>query len=221
MIFSIVSEPSLSNCDLLFEDSFESAGSEEPYKHTIIVDGILDFTLGTEEFSTTTANHVAYITWDNNYLYVGMSGPLINSDNSAVWLIIYIGGPGGTSNGFPYNTQSPLLPFEAKYHVRWRTDYAITNAQEWLGGWQDAGWEFTGNVAHIDSLVELRIPLVNIGCPSLLRLHISLINEEAFSEFTFAGVPSNSFIDGYDPDFSTFFEFNLDSSEAPKAYVPQ
>jgi len=52
------------------------------------------------------------------------------------------------------------------------------------------------------------------------ELHALLINEAAGSEWSYAAVPSTSFVDRYDPDYSHYFSFDLTSSLGPNGYTP-
>jgi hypothetical protein len=121
-----------------------------------------------------------------------------------------------------YNTQQPSLPFPASYHVRWRADRLYTNAQIYSGGtWVNAGWDFSGDVSQNGAYLEMRIPLSDIGSPSILSVHLNMISETLFNETSFAAVPSDSFFDGYDPDYTKYYQFDLKASTPPNDYFPQ
>ncbi len=189
------------------------------YAHTIVIDGINDFTAG-ERFSTSSAGYTAYIAWDATFVYVGMSGPDVASGNSRIWLLVYVGGSPGSGTGLTYNTQAPILPFVARWHVRWQASNVYTNAQAFDGsGWSDAGWDFSGDVYASGSYVELRIPRSDVGNPADLELTLFMINETSMSEWTYAGV-GNGFVDGYNPAVQHYFAFHLAGSAEPNAYVP-
>ena len=177
-----------------------------------------DFASG-EAFTTSTPGYLAFITWDNTSLYLGVQGTDIAANSSTKWVLVYLGGAAGTTNGFPYNNQQPQLPFLAKYHFRWRTDSFIS-ARVFNGtAWVDPGTG-SGNFVRTGSFLEWRIPFANIGAPSEFGVHISMINEAGGTEWSYAAVPSNSFVDGYDPDYSKYFHFDLSSASAPNSYPP-
>jgi hypothetical protein len=67
----------------------------------------------------------------------------------------------------------------------------------------------------------MRIPLADIGSPSGISLHVSMINENNPGFWTYAGVPSTSFTDGADPEyFSEYFQFELLGIKRPTDYTP-
>lgn len=203
------------------------------YRHTIAIDGTNDFLMAEERFQSTSSGtgYYGYVAWDSQYVYVGMEGADVEGNDPVkapnTWVLLYVGGADGTTTGQTYNTQQPTLPFPAKWHVRWKADPAspYTNAQVWNSGtsaWDDAMWDFTGDVFRNGTFVEIRIPRAEIGTPSTMALHASMLNETALSEGTYAAVPSTSLVggDGYDPDYTKYFEFDLDGDVVPNAHQP-
>lgn len=161
------------------------------------------------------------MTWDDTYLYVGMKGPDVGSNSSTKWLLVYLSGPAGTTTGVTYNTQTPTLPFGARWHVRWRADNAFTNAMTFNGStWTDAAWNFAGDVFQTGDFIEMRIPLTDIGSPTTVDVHLSMINEVGGGEFTYAGLPKASFMDSVDPNYGQYFEYDLAGCDAPSTYLP-
>lgn len=196
------------------------AGGCAGYSHTIAIDGTNDFVSG-EIFTTSSMGYTGFISWDATYVYLGMQGPDVASASSTKWLTAYFGGAGGTTSGVAYNTQSPTLPFSSKWHVRWKTDNTFTNALVWNGSaWVDAGWSFTGNLTQTGNYVELRVARTDIGNPTTLYLDLDMLNEQDLAEASYAAVPFNAFSDGYDPNFSHHFAFDLTSCDEPSSYVP-
>ena len=179
-------------------------------------------------FATTTGSpFYGYYAWDQTYLYVGAEGTDIagGSGASAKWLVIYIGGSPGTTLGASYGSgtpQQPTLPFDARYHVQWRMDNGDTLASEWSGtSWSFLNWDFAGDVYQTGTFVELRIPLADIGSPATLDVHLSMLNEASGGEWTWSGVPSTSFADGVDPDYTHYYSFDLNGLGKPTSYTPQ
>ena len=124
--------------------------------------------------------------------------------------------------GVTCNTQQPTLPFLAEYHVRWKTTNDFTDGLSYstLNSWQEAGFDFTGDVFANGQYLELRIPLTDLGSPTSLAVVASMINETSGVESTYAGVPANAFAsDGYDRDFGKYFLFDLEGSTVPALYV--
>lgn len=202
------------------DDDDDDNDDNTPYSHTITIDGENDF-LPTEEFETTSTGYAGFISWDATYLYVGMDGASVGSGASKYWFLVYIQGDGGTTDGLLYNSQQPTLPFPAKYHIRWKADNSYTNAQVYdTVYWFDGGWDFSGDVFQTDNFIEMRIPFADIGNPSSPAVHLSMINEHVTEEWTFAGVPNSSFMDGYNVNYSKYMQFNLSSGVAPNMYTP-
>jgi len=197
-------------------------GGVVAYAHTIVIDGVNDFVPADEQIATTTAGFTAYLAWDASYLYVGVDGADIGSGSPTRWVLVYLGGAGGTITGQTYNTQQPGLPFAARYHLGWRADNGYTQALEYSGSaWTPLAWDFTGDVYQSGTYLELRIPLADIGSPTSLPIHVSLINEQGDHEWTFAGSPAPSFTDGYDPDYGSYYELDLGGATVPSALLPK
>ncbi len=198
-----------------------AGGCGTVYDHTIAIDGSNDFT-ASETFTTTSNGYTGYVTWDATNVYVGIKGPDVTSGDANKWVLVYIGGAAGTTNGELYDTQQPTLPFSAKYHVRWKANNLYTNAEAWNGSaWADAAWDFTGKVFKQGDYLEIAIPRSNIGSPiTTVDIHLSMINETMNAEGTYAGVPSTSFVDGVDKNYTHYFSFDLAGCTAPTSHPP-
>lgn len=200
----------------------DASDAQSAYAHTILIDGTNDF--ATEDiFSTTTNGYTAYVSWDATYIYVGMNGSDVSSSSSKKWLLVYIGGASGTTTGVAYNTQTPTLPFSARYHVRWKADNTFTDALTYNGSsWVDANWDFTGDVYQQGNYIEMRFARADLGSPTTsLPIAIAMLNQTNNVEATYAGVPSTTFTDGYNPTWTKYFDFDLASSTVPNAYAPK
>lgn len=191
------------------------------YFHTIVIDGVNDFE-ATELLPTSTPGHTGYVAYDDTYLYLGMDSPDLAADSDLVWMVAYLGGPMGTTTGLGYNTQEPVLPFNARWHLRWRADDTFGGVLEWGGGeWLDAPFTVgMADVAWDGSFMELRVARVDVGAPAYFDLHLCLLREEILNEASWAAVPSTSFKDGYDPDYAQFFQFNPAGSTVPADTMP-
>jgi len=187
------------------------------YHHTITIDGNNDFATN-ETFATSSSGYTGYVAWDEGYLYLGMSGADVGAASATKWLLAYFGGSPGTTTGVQYNTQQPLLPFTSRWHLRWRTDNAFTDAQVWgTSTWGNANWSFVGDVYQTSTFVELRVPFVDIGSPSSVNLVLAMINEQGGGEWTYAAVPSSAFADGQDPDYAKYLQLDVQGVVAPNA----
>ncbi len=190
------------------------------YSHTISIDGTNDFnSSGTtnESFTTSTSGYSMSVSWDSTNVYIGVTGTEVNSSTDAgyKWVQFYFGGTGGTTNGLSYNHQKPALPFNAKYHLRWKSNGTYTNMQTWNGStWATSTW--SGTVSKSGTFVEFKIPRSDIGSPNILQLNALMMNEKAGSEWTWSVLPGNAFTDAYStaPTFSKFYAFDLGADSA-------
>lgn len=171
-----------------------------PYRHTITIDGIDDFSDG-ERFATTSQSFQASITWDATSIFLGYSGPDIESttpDAATKWLHVYLDTQtGGTTAGETYNTQTPSFPtgFEADFYFRWKADGTLTDLKHWDGD----SWEVlkTTTAERMGSFVETAVLLSDIGSPSNLSVLSFMLNEKDMAEACFAGLYADSFTDDY------------------------
>jgi hypothetical protein len=193
------------------------------YSHTITVDGTNDFVFAVpgsgESIATTSTGYVAYVAWDAANLYIGYDGVDIDAANGTAvnWLLVYLDtGAGGSTTGQTYSTQTPLLPFSADYHVRWRTDDVVFGAQ-WFDSASWVATTLTGLThARANQLVEIRIPFASIGNPTTLGLVTFMIDETGGSEWTYAGLYSDTWgTDGYDRDPTFYLGVNRASALYP------
>ena len=197
--------------DFTAEGSFQTA-----YFHTLTIDGNNDFDVGDETFATTSGGFAGYVAWDLDNLYLGLEGPDVGGGSPNVFVFAYLGGNGGSTAGVDYMGQSPTLPFPARWHVRWKADGTYTNMQEYSGGWvdSDGSWPNLADVRASGDFVELRIPRSAIADPATVPLVMGVLRE-GVNAATFAGVPESAFSDGFDPNFTSYFEFELDGSALP------
>lgn len=194
-----------------------------------VIDGTNDFTASeTLPTSSTVSGYHAYAAWDDKRIYLGYSGQDIGSGAADRWVLVYVEGSPGTTKGLDYGgAQQPTLPFSAGYHVRWKADGSYTNAQKWNGSaWVDAtGSGLIPLAAQKGTFMEMSLSRVGLGSPSKLKIHMSMIIEggaapPAGDDWTYAGVPSTSFVDGKNPAYGKYLEFDLgDTKTAPNAYV--
>ncbi len=189
-------------------------GEENPYAHTITIDGVNDFTASTEEFSTSNSDYKAYITWDANNIYIGMNGSMGSSTRR---LFVYFGdGSGiGESSGEQYDGPEPILPFNASYCFQWSLYYDSVNLFKGNGtGWTEITPSFSGVWNRTNSFFECKIPKADIGITSRLQVHISI--KQSSSGNIIVALPFNS-IDS--DDFVSYYDFNIDSEAVPSSYA--
>jgi len=175
--------------------------SQLPYRHAIALDGVDDFATG-ERFATTSTSFAARVTWDDQNLYIGYSGPDLatsTTDAATKWLFVYLDTKaGGEMQSRLYNTQRATFPtgFAADYYVRYKCDGTFTTLER-----NDAGtWNTatpTPQKAQADTLLELAIPLSAIGAGTQLGIVTWMINEKNLGEGSYAGLYAGNFTDGY------------------------
>jgi hypothetical protein len=191
------------------------------YYHTITIDGRNDFDNSDERFATSSLGFDAYVAWDRDWVYLGMSGSDLDGGSEQLFLTGYVGGMPGSMGGVSYQGQTPSLPFAARWHLRWRADDNYTNMQEFGGAWGDAVgiWFNIDDWAHLGTFVEMRMPRGMLEVEGGLALVMSLVRETNNNQGTYAGVPGGGIVDGVDPDFSSWFEFDLEGSVLPSEHL--
>ena len=75
--------------------------------------------------------------------------------------------------------------------------------------------------ARQGNFMEMSITRASLGNPTMVKVHMNMLIETAGSDWTFSGVPSTSFTDGLDPNYTKYFEFDLASPAAPSSYAPK
>ncbi|NOX88708.1 MAG: tandem-95 repeat protein [Calditrichaeota bacterium] len=175
--------------------------------HQLIFDGTLEFT-DDETFDTSTEGYNAYITWDENYLYLAYTGSKIGSSDDTLrsdqWIFWYIDSDpqrdpksgNGTDKAadvntqitppdmWPYvwyDTQKWILPFYADHYVMINLpgDTVIAHYN------QEDDWWDTYNLDHnlciadtTIDLVEVKIPLELIGNPTEIYILGYIVSSE-------------------------------------------
>ena len=151
-----------------------------------------------------------------------MSSPDVAVPSGTTWVVAYFGGAGGSTSGQIYNTQQPALPFAARWHLRWRADNTYTDVQEWDGdAWVPSAWQLgEGDVYQAGELVEFRVARSDLGDPDALELHLGILREADGTEASWAAHPEGSYVDGYDPDYTQYWAFDLLGSTMPVGHPP-
>jgi chitodextrinase len=209
------------------------------YTHTLTNNGTNDFYNNTdpaknETFSTSSADHFSYVTWDDNKIYIGYASNNMHwntSDGTQKWLTFYVGVPGvsGTSVTQKYNSQQANLPFEAKYLIRFRpsdSDNGVSSIQTWNNGWSTTKSFVWNTEMHRDTdasptFVKLVLNRSDLGLTSAnsFRMAGFILKEVSNEEWMWGAFPSDSFTDGYDKNVSTFYEFDLTANVASASQV--
>lgn len=200
---------------------FTSEGFTARYGRTVAIDGVDDWEPA-ETFATSTEGHAAHIAWDDEFVYLGVRSPDVAGGQSSVWVVVYFGGDAGTTDGVLYNTQQPSLPFDARFHLRWRADNIYTDVLEYDGAmWSPGGWAIAeGDVFAQSDLLELRVARSSLGDPDVLTMHMGLLREAMLDEASWGACPSASYGDQYDPDYLAYWSFDLLGSTRPADHEP-
>jgi hypothetical protein len=192
-----------------------------PHRHTITLDGNDDFT-GDETFATTSASFTARITWDDDNLYVGYSGPDLDTmvtNANTKWLFVYLDtAAGGETQSEMYNTQRATFPagFAAEYYARYKVNGTLTSLQQvTTGTWSTVAP--APSVAQAGTFVELAIPRSSIGSPASLGVVTWMVNEKMLEEGTYAGLYADNFTDGYAANLAlaAYLDVDFGSARAP------
>jgi len=196
-----------------------------PYRNTWQIDGDPTDWLQEELFETTSGLGLWAISWDDEQLFVGLQHPDVMNGGPQHWVVLYLGTDApGSMVGLPHNTQQPALPFGASHVVRWKADDSYDSLEVWDGqGWQGTPqWLGTNGSSRAEAyeVVEFGIPWGAIGNPDVVDVHAAMVFEGNGFESTFAGLPSSSFADGYDPDATSFFTFDRQSELPPQLQLP-
>ncbi len=169
--------------------------------HTITIDGVNDFTTGTEQYQTTSGTQLyGYVTWDKNYLYVGYSGNSVVgpvTDDTRNYHIYIDTDPQknpatgtGTQAGEPWR-YTPTLPFTANIHYAFKTADNSEVRRSYVGNqWQNTTFQtvnWKGN-----GFWEIKIALADIGSPKQINI-LSFVEEDWSGGSVCGGLPANLF----------------------------
>ncbi len=195
------------------------------YRRTEPIDGINGFTVN-ESFPTTTGGFGAFITYDDQNIYVGYSGTDIDSGSDTIWVQVFFdvdpGSGNGATTGEVYNTLQPGMPtgFGADYYFRWLANEATIDVRQFSGGVWGASTAAPVTVKS-GTFVETSIALADLGNPTRLGVTALIVKETPFAEFSFAGLYEGNFVDNYygvdtSPiPLTKFAEFDFTSANVP------
>ena len=204
----------------------EDTAPPPPWEHAITVDGDAREWLAEERF-TSSAGTDTWVTWTAQYVFVAVRHPDVGTGGVSHWVILTLGNgaPGGRV-GRTLNTQQPGIPFDATSILRWKADNSYNDLAVWNGSdWASTpGWFGTAGSLLAENnnndVVEFAIPRAALGVTDRLLLHVNLVFEGAGAETSYAVVPNSSFPDGfYDPDYTRWYDFDLESAAAPSSYM--
>lgn len=194
---------------------------------TETIDGTDNFTAA-EKFSGTSGSTWAF-TWDATNFYFSLNAPDVGSGSGDKFVYLYIDtdpqrnplSGNGSAVGVNYNTQTPGLPFNADYHLRWKADNSYTNMLDYnnaTSSWVD---DNTGDLndgitfTQSGNYVEFSIPRASLDNPTSIYVAGSMINEVGGGESTFFMLPSANNTDAYKADLNSFYGFDLSDGIVP------
>lgn len=188
------------------------------WSHRPTVDGSLQDWDIDELFGTTSGGNTGGgVTWDGDKVYFAFFHPDIATGGPQHWEVIYIGtADPGSTNGVVLNTQLPGLPFAASLAIRRKADGSYDDLQLWNG----QAWVGTPNVlgtlgsavAESGQGLEIAIPRDLLGT-SRIQVVMAQVYEGNGFESTYAGIPDDTFVDGYDPNYATALHLDLSSPD--------
>lgn len=172
--------------------------------HTITIDGNNDFNTASEKLVTTSGTaSSAYLTWDKDFIYVGLSG---NSpagsltDNDRVYILYIDTDPQkiptdgtGSTVGLPWRF-TPTLPFKANYRYAFKTADNTEFKSVYSGGsWTPTDF-LTVNFKSA-GYWEIKIKRSDIGNPQQINV-IGYVVEDWSGGSVSTGFPSGAFTNG-------------------------
>lgn len=193
---------------------------------TITIDGTNDFGPGIAG----TSGSMWFVENDGTNLYIGVDATDVGGGAATKFVTVYLdttnGDAQGHNVGVVYNTQEPALPFEADFHLRWKTDNTYTNLLDYNNGtnsWLDdnTGANNFGIAAfQAGNFVEFSIPLASLGNPTDVSLVGAMINEQGGAEYTFFMWPAGN-TEAYDADFTVAYAYGIASPPpVPVPFLP-
>jgi hypothetical protein len=211
------------------------------YSRTITVDGKINDTqwnFSETRFKSSSGEHgTAFISWDDDYLYIGYKGEDIPSSTQSAgqkWFNVYIGidcSGDGSYTAQQFRNQHFKLPFKANYAIKWRpSDFFVNSAP-----YENNSWRYTLSQTlpfynplnttretskRVDDELEMKIARKSFGDPEKINLLIFLLCEEVGNESTWGIVPHNSAKDGFEginktKEFKTFLHIDFASKNPP------
>lgn len=193
--------------------------------HTIDIDGVNDFnTNDAEMFLTSTSGYTNWMTWDATNFYFGYYGADISANDTNKMLYIYLGTNTnlatnlnlitGNAYGEPQETQSPVLPFNANYFLRYTTTHAWETAVWTNNAWYSNVSPLASGLAvgRSGNYVEMKIPRTNFmnqttgSFPNLYVLAF-MLDKKSKDETIYGAVPGNSLQDGFMANPSNYIRF--------------
>ena len=148
--------------------------------------------------------------WRSRNLIVGLRDPDLSPGRADLAVVAYLGDSSSTgTQGLPGVTRTPALAIPATWAVRWTTD----NSALELWAWNAGAWHPQTLPAHMRAVpatdapgVELQIPFTLLGCDPASTATWMLVDTTTGA--TTSASPSESIVEGADPDVGCAFTFD-------------
>lgn len=195
-------------------NSDTQTGTTNTY-HTITIDGTLDFNNTTERILTTSAStgYTNWITWDDDYLYIGYDGDDIDVGTRKLVVYFSTNTNTGYAYGVKYSDQWPVLPFKADFVFNFLADWNWDSAE-----WNGSQWNWTGtepfpmtsavDIFRSSDYLEFRIAKTNLGSTPWLDVYVQFVGEDISR--TYGAIPDDTLTDGNDSNPSRYISFRTD-----------
>lgn len=181
--------------------------------HTIAIDGVNDF-FTWETLKTTTAGYTNYLSWDDDFLYLGYFGADVDASDRVLMFYFSTNEGSGLCYGEMLNTQAPVLPFKADFAIRFNSDYswdsAVSSNDAWVWSEDPFDIQSVSDLFRSGDYMEMRIAKTNFGSSDFLDYYAQMVNTTSMSEETYGAVPSDALSDGYDSNPSNYLSFGSD-----------
>ncbi len=148
--------------------------------------------------------------WQSRNLIVGLRDPDLTPGRADLAVVAYLGDSSSTgTQGLPGVTRTATLAVPATWAVRWTTD----NSALELWAWRAGAWHLEPLPAHMRAVpttdapgVELQIPFTLLGCDPASTATWMLVDQTTGA--TTSASPSESIVEGADPDVGCAFTFD-------------
>lgn len=134
----------------------------QPFRTPTLTGAVTTDFLATERNTPPGAGAVYAMTWDANYMYVGVTGPgaYIKDEPTLMYIDAdpFVASGTGTTNGFNYDNRQPQLPFSANFVLFIKSSYGeFRTFADTSVTWSERT-EVTADIITGTTDIEIRIP---------------------------------------------------------------
>ncbi len=197
--------------------------------HTISIEGTNSGWSSDETFTDVSSADNYYITWDADYIYIGISDAEADYGNLATFVYFDTDptGSNGTTNAYAWSNNI-TTPFNADYVVVWKNQSSSDYIE--VRNYSGASWNqvASANSTSLNSgnyvmdfaigtdYRECRIKLTTIGSPSMIKV-CTFTEQQYGSYWRYFGWPSSGWTDGNrgSQSFSKHYAYVLEEDIDP------